>query len=385
MPEKTAERPGPGATPPPPPESIARPFKVSADQLLFFNRQLASMARLNMPLAKGLRILAREVDDPEFKGLLESIQRDLDEGVPLQNALMKHPETFSTLYVEILKAGETTGNLAVILDELTQFSEAMIRIKNRIREAILYPLVIMSVVFAFTLFFLIVVAPAFEGAVATMAGGQADDSGHIIYPESVHLPLVTRGLFFASGMARGPIGVIVILGVIALGYWLTKKFRAMGEQYDDFLFRVPLFGKIFHRATLMKLVRTMRDLLGNGVSMVQTLRLTCRTVGHNRIQAKLEELQRAVEEGGSFSRNLSAGEVFPDTMVWKLQMAEEKGVIEDALKELGNEFEAEVEEQATVITKVLSPMMLLGMAVVVFLIFLAAFVPLTQFASGAGG
>src|SRR3954447_3409188 len=154
MPEKTAERPaGPGA-PLPPPSEVTRPYRISADQLLFFNRQLASMARLNMPLAKGLRILAREVDDPEFKGLLESIQRDLDEGVPLQNALMKHPETFSTLYVEILRAGETTGNLAVILDELTQYSEAMLRVKNRIREAILYPLVIMCVVFGFTLFFL---------------------------------------------------------------------------------------------------------------------------------------------------------------------------------------------------------------------------------------
>src|SRR2546423_10286922 len=126
------------------------------------------MARLNMPLAKGLKILAREVDGPEFKGLLETIQRDLDEGVPLQNALMKHPHTFSTLYVEILKAGETTGNLAVILDELTQYSEAMLRVKNRIREAILYPRVILCVVIGLTVFLLAVVAPVCRNAVDTM-------------------------------------------------------------------------------------------------------------------------------------------------------------------------------------------------------------------------
>src|SRR5437763_5336673 len=115
MVEKTAEKPpseGPSPVPAAPTDA-RREFRIKPDQILFFNRQLASMARLNMPLAKGLRILAREVDDPEFKGLLEAIQRDLDAGVPLQNALMKHPETFSTLYVEILKAGETTGNLAV--------------------------------------------------------------------------------------------------------------------------------------------------------------------------------------------------------------------------------------------------------------------------------
>lgn len=378
MPEKTAERPtGPGAPLPSSTEG-ARPYRISPDQLLFFNRQLASMARLNMPLAKGLRILAREVDDPEFKGLLESIQRDLDEGVPLQNALMKHPETFSTLYVEILKAGETTGNLAVILDELTQYSEAMLRVKNRIREAILYPLVIMCVVFGFTVFFLTVVAPEFKDAVDTMRMGAAEDPLH-----PAELPPITRVLFFLSDVVRTPYISIPALALLAFGvYTVVHRFRRMGDRYDEFLFRLPMFGKIFHRATLMKLTRTMRDLLANGVSMVQTLRLASRTVGENRIQVKLEELQRAVEEGGSFSRNLAAGDAFPDTMVWKLQMAEEKGVIEDALRELGSEFEAEVEEQATIITKVLSPMMLLGMAVVVFLIFLAAFVPLTQFASG---
>jgi type II secretory pathway component PulF len=118
--------------------------------------------------------------------------------------------------------------------------------------------------------------------------------------------------------------------------------------------------------------------------MVQTLRLTSRTIGENRIKDRVEDLLRAVEEGGSFSRNLTAGDVFPDTMVWKLQMAEEKGVIEDALRDLSNEFEAEVEEQTTLITKVLSPMLLLGMGLIVFLLFLAAFVPITQIYAKAG-
>ena len=126
-------------------------------------------------------------------------------------------------------------------------------------------------------------------------------------------------------------------------------------------------------------------MLGNGVSMVQTLRLASRTVGRNRIQTKLEALVSAVEEGGSFSRNLAAGDVFPDTMVWKLQMAEEKGVIEDALRELGSEFEQEVDEQTTIITKFLSPLLLLAMAVVVFLLFMATFVPLTQMYQGVAG
>jgi type II secretory pathway component PulF len=130
----------------------------------------------------------------------------------------------------------------------------------------------------------------------------------------------------------------------------------------------------------------MRDLLMNGVSMVQTLRLASRAAGENRVAKKLSELLAAVEEGGSFSRNLSTGEggvrdrspVFPDTMVWKLQMAEEKGIVEDALAELSREFEAEVDDRTTIITKLLSPLLLVAMASVVFLMFLAAFVPMTE-------
>jgi type IV pilus assembly protein PilC len=369
MVEKTVEKPTSGDVPVP----TAPEFRIKPEQLLFFNRQLASMARLNMPLAKGLRILAREVNDPQFKGLLESIQRDLDDGLPLQNALVKYPGTFSSLYVEMMRAGETTGNLAATMDQITSYTEAMIRIKTRIRDAILYPVVMSCVILCFAMFFLSVVAPQFE----EMLGQKIEIST---------LPFLTRVLFGLSHLVTHWVFWIVVPPVvIAAGVIAVQKFRVMGDRYDDFLFKIPLFGKLFLRATLMKLTRTMRDYLKNGVSMVQTLRLTSRIVGENRVKDKIEALSRAVEEGGSFSRNLSAGEVFPDTMVWKLQMAEEKGVIEDALRELSTEFEADVEAQTTVITKVLSPLLLLGMGFIVFLLFAAAFLPMTQLYSLSGG
>jgi type II secretory pathway component PulF len=373
--EKTVEMTGGGATAPAP-AGATREFRVKPDQILFFNRQLASMARLNMPLAKGLRILAREVSDPEFKGLLESIQRDLDDGMPLQNALMKYPSTFSTLYVEMMRAGESTGNLAATMDQITSYQEAMIRIKTRVRDAVLYPVVMSFVIMGFTLFFLSFVAPQFE---AMLAGANEAQEA------PMDLPFLTRMLFFLSHVVTSwPFWILFPPIVVVTGVSLFRKFRVMGDRYDDVLFQIPLFGKLFLRATLMKVTRTMRDYLKNGVSMVQTLRLTSRTIGDNRVRKQIEDLLKAVEEGGSFSRNLSAGAVFPDTMVWKLQMAEEKGVIEDALKDLSNEFEAEVEEQTSIITKVLSPLLLLGMGVIVFLLFMAAFVPLTQLYSAAG-
>lgn len=370
-------------------------IRLRPEDVLFFNRQLASMARLNMPIAKGLRILAREVKDPAFKQLVEEVQHDLDEGRTLQEALGKHPESFSSLHLEIIKAGETTGNLSVILDELNAHTESMQRVKSRVVEAVTYPAVISTAIFGFVMFFLVFVAPQFQEMLtksqvmssASAMAAEADDRAPDEEPS--RLPLTTRGLFAVSNVVGfrvfggfPVVAVLLLVGGAVVGALALRKVRRMGEEYDDVLFSAPIFGKLFERAALMKITRTMRDLLLNGVSMVETLRLTARTVGKNRIAQKLEDLRAAVEEGGSFSRNLAAGDVFPETMVWKLQMAEEKGIIEDALGELATEFEHAVDAQTTLITKFLSPLLLLLMGGVVFLMFLACFVPLTTMYQG---
>jgi len=347
-----------------------RRISLSQEEVQFFNRQLASMARLNMPIAKGLRILSRDVESANFKALIESVQQDLDEGLTLQEALSKYPETFSDLQLQVIKAGETTGNLALILEELNAHSQSMKKIKGRVLEAITYPALISSVMFTFFIFFLRFVAPNFQTMLserAKIVGGAGE------------LPPLTRFLFAISDLVQNPLILGALLtGAAVLVVFGVRKIIKMGDEYDDFLFGLWLFGPLFERAALMKVTRTMRDLLNNGVSMVETLRLAANTVGKNRIQDKLTQLRLAVEEGGSFSRNLAGGDVFPDTMVWKLQMAEEKGIVEDALEELASEFEVAVDERTTLITKVLSPMMMIAMGGMVFLMFMACFLPLTK-------
>ncbi len=351
-----------------------RRISLSQEEVQFFNRQLASMARLNMPIAKGLRILARDVESANFKALIESVQQDLDEGLTLHEALSKYPDTFSDLQLQVIKAGETTGNLALILEELNAHSQSMKRIKGRVLEAITYPALISSVMFAFFIFFVRVVAPNFK----TMLEERSK-----VMDGASDLPPLTQLLFAISDLVQNPLILgAVLTGAAVFVVFGVRKIIKMGDEYDDFLFGLWLFGPLFERAALMKVTRTMRDLLNNGVSMVETLRLAGNTVGKNRIQDKLTQLRLAVEEGGSFSRNLAGGDVFPDTMVWKLQMAEEKGIVEEALEELSSEFEIAVDERTTLITKVLSPMMMIAMGGMVFLMFMACFLPLTKMSAG---
>lgn len=359
------------ASPPPAPADRSS-IRLRSEDVQFFNRQIASMARLNMPISKGLRILARDVTDPEFRLLIETVQQDLDEGMSLEEALARHPETFSNLHLEIVRAGESTGNLSVILDELNAHTEAMQRVKSRVLEAVIYPAVISTAMFVFVLFFLRSVAPNFRNMI------EAKDAGH----GGSDVPWITDVLFTFSDLAQStPLLLVVIFAGVALGFAAFRKLSSMGESYDEFMFQLPVFGKLFEQAALMKVTRTMRDLLTHGVSMVETLRLTANTVGTNRIHDKLNELRAAVEEGGSFSRNLGGGDVFPDTMVWKLQLAEEKGIIEEALGELATEFDVAVANRTTLITKLMAPTLLLMMGGVVFVMFLACIMPLTNFQS----
>lgn len=353
-----------------------RQAKLQPHQVLFFNRQLASMARLNMPLAKGVKILAREVDEESFRVVLEGVQRDLEEGVPLSTALAKYPESFSRLYLEVLKSGEASGNLAGILEELSTYSETMARIKSQIISALLYPAIIFLGMGGFVLFFLTYLTPIIKkmiedqkAMVDATAAARMDDA----------IPFYSKWVFGASDLFLSPLFSIpfALAILLAIG-WAVNTLIKMGDSYDDVLFRLPLFGKLFQRATLMKLTRTMRELLLNGVSMVNTLRLATNVVGDNRFKTKLQEVTTAVEEGGSFSKNLASGDIFPDTMVWKLQMAEEKGIVEDALKELSREFEAEVENLTVFVTKVLSPALLIVTFVVLLILVAATFVPLTK-------
>lgn len=348
-----------------------RRVRLNAKQLAFFNRQLASMARLNMPLAKGLRIMAREVSDGEFRELIEGVQRDLEEGRTLQESLAKYPDSFGEIYIELLRAGESTGNLAVILDELTRYTETLERVKTRLRDAMLYPAVVCLLTVLFVFFFFWFLIPNFK---------RLYESAGLLH--TVGGP--TRTLFLISDFLSNPLTIVfgVLLGG-ALIFLLVRKVRQGWETYDEFMFRLPLFGKLIRMATLLKVTRTMRDLLINGVSMVNTLKLTARIAGNNRIRRKLDEIRAAVEEGGSFSKSLT-GDVFPETMVWKLQMGEEKGIVEESLGEVAAEFENDIESETSYLTAVISPLMLVGMACILMFLMAMLYPQLLSIANQVG-
>jgi type IV pilus assembly protein PilC len=361
-----------------------RNTRLTPKQITFLNRQLASMARLDMPLARGLKVLGREVDEPRFREVLDSVQQDLEEGRSLQEALGRFPNSFNEIYLEMLRAGEATGNLAAVLDELTSYTETMGRVGTRLRDAVMYPLVICGLTVAFILAFFWFLVPQFAYLYASAGLIKMNAASEI----TSMLPQVKgtmRSMFSISEMLRNPLFLMFggLFGTLGLAWGIVRVRRGI-RNFDDFLFRMPLFGQLIELATLLKISRTMRDLLVHGVSMVNTLRITSGVAGNNRVRRKLDEVRAAVEEGGSFSRTLS-GDVFPDTMIWKLQMGEEKGVLEEALDEVSKEIEADIDSATSYLTSVISPIMLAGVALLLMLLMMTVYPQLIRTATLMGG
>ncbi|MBI4615637.1 MAG: type II secretion system F family protein [Planctomycetes bacterium] len=338
--------------------------KISVDQFLFFNRQIASMARLNLPLSVGLRSLSQEVKNPSFRKVIEEIQKEMDQGVPLQEALAKYPKIFSPLYLEILRAGESTGNLAEVLEELAVYSEEMADTRTKLIHAIAYPAFVSGISGLLIFYILVFAVPQFKSIFTDM--GRWEE----LFP-------LTKAVIAASDFLRNWQVSVPVLGVLLAAIVAgILKLRSAIKEFNEFVFHLPVFGGLFRDVTLFKICRTLGDLLRSGVSIIEALSLTAGTAGKNKIRVALDQMRRAVENGERMSDECKRSKAFPETLVWKLTMGEERGQLEDALDELSTYYRREVGLTCAKITNVLEPVILLFLSVFIGFLVMSLYLPL---------
>jgi len=346
---------------------------LKPDQMVFFNRQLGSMLKLDLPIAKGMKALAREAGDPVFREVVESVRRDLEQGVALTAALAKFPHSFPPLYIEMLRAGESTGNLAAALEQLAAYSEAMGNVRRRLVTAITYPLFTASLCVLGGFFFLVFVVPRFKLLVEQLALSRIEEAG-------ADLPWVTRFVFAFSGMVREwRVSLPVIAGAVLFVYVVAKMLGRSGRRMDQMVFRLPVFGRLFQKVVLARFCRTLGELLRSGVSMVQGLSLVAGVTGNNAIRRAVEGMKGSVENGERMTAHLDEVRLFPPSMSWRLRMAEQRGTVEHALLEMAKEYEDDVEVSAARIAEVLAPTFIVVVACLVVALLLSVYLPLAWF------
>ena len=339
---------------------------VRRNDLMVFTRQLAALIGAGMPVVRGLDLLARQEQNPAWRAVIVSLADGIRSGGTIAEGLARHPRIFDRLYVGMIKAAESGGMLAVVLERLARHLEKSSQIKARVQSAMTYPVVIMVVAVSIVVALLAFVVPKFEKIFTEVLKGAP-------------LPALTQGVLATSRSIQGH--WLVIFGTIALagaGWRWLRMTGAGARAFDWLLIRLPLLGDLFLKTAVARFSRTLGTMLVSGVPILQALQLTRDATGNRAVADGIETIYRRVREGESVARPLAETGVFPPVVAGMVEVGEETGTLPAMLGRLADMYDDEVDAAVASLTSLIEPMMIVVMAVIVGTIVIALFLPIVR-------
>jgi type IV pilus assembly protein PilC len=335
-------------------------------ELTTFTRQLATLVKAGMPIVRALDVLSRQERHLPFRSVIEGMADAIRSGGNLSDGLLRYPRIFDRLYVNMVKAGETGGMLAVILERLALFMEKNERIKGRVKSAMTYPVIILVVALAIVAALMAFVVPKFQDVFNGMLKGQS-------------LPPLTQSVLVVCMFIRHHLPVVV--GLLAGFVVAQVAFRRSprGRRITDWLLiRLPLFGDLFLKSAVARFTRTFGTLLASGVPILRALAITRDTAGNVHVAAAITLVHDRVKEGDSVARPLAATGIFPAMVAGMIEVGEETGALPDMLARIAEVYDEEVDNSVAGLTSIIEPVMIVAMAVLVGIIVIALFLPIVR-------
>ncbi len=347
--------------------------KVKTKVLTQFTRQLATLVTAGLPLMRGIEVLKRQMKDPQMKEALDGISDNISAGGTFSESLTQYPKIFDNLYVNMVKAGEAGGVLEVVLGRLAEFAEKSEKIKNKVKGAMIYPIVVLCAAVGITAFLLVMVIPKFKQVFNDMLGGAS-------------LPPITEFVIQASEFVQhngGPIAAAVF------ALWVIKKVVGKTEKgayfYDVLSLKMPVTGTLVQRTAVSRVTRTLGTLLASGVPILQSLVIVRDTTGNRVVSKALQNVHDAVKEGEGMTQPLSQCSVFPPMVTSMVEVGEETGALADMLTRIANTYDDEVDNAVAGMTAAIEPALIIVLAVVVGTIVIAMFLPMIKIISSVTG
>jgi general secretion pathway protein F len=338
--------------------------RVGSQELSVTTRQLSTLVSAGLPLVDCLTALIDQVDSERLKSMLSQTRERVNEGSSLADALAEHPRVFSELYVNMVRAGEASGALDVVLLRLAEYTESTARLRSKLRAALTYP-AIMVVVGSGILFFLLsYVVPKITR----------------IFVESKQvLPLPTRVLIATSGMLSSwwPV-LLLLLAAAALGFRYYVRTPTGRYNYDRWVLRSPVFGKLLQKIAVARFSRTLSTLLKSGIGLLPSLDIVKNIVDNRVLYEATEDARDAIREGQSIAPPLKKSGIFPPLMIHMIAVGEKSGQLEEMLFKTAETYEGEVDTSISTLTTLLEPVMIVFMGGVVTFIVLSILVPIFQ-------
>jgi type IV pilus assembly protein PilC len=336
--------------------------KISMRDIVIFTRQFSTMINAGLPLVQALDILAKQSENKALKDVTRAVVFDVESGHTVADALRKHPKAFSDLYVNMVAAGEAGGILDTILMRLATFMEKNDALVRKVKGAMIYPGVIMSVAAIAIVVLLVFVIPVFEKMFGSV--GMA-------------LPLPTRVVIGASRFLTGYWWAV--LAVLFGAGWSLKKYYATPDGklvIDRTLLKMPVLGDVLRKSAVSRFTRTLGTLIGSGVSILDGLEITAKTAGNRVIQDAIMESRASIAGGETISAPLQKSQVFPPMVISMIAVGEQTGGLDEMLSKIADFYDEEVDAAVSGLLALMEPVMIVFLGVVVGGMVVAMYLPI---------
>jgi len=344
---------------------ISRPFsRISLSEISLMTRQLATLVGAGFPLVTALDTLIPQTKSHSFKKLLTQIKDAIVEGSSFAGAISQYPGTFSSLYINMVHAGETSGALEIVLDRLADITEKQQALIIRIRSALAYPALMTAIGVIVLILLLTYIVPSITGVFSEM---------NQVLPAPTRLLIVVSNLFKSYGW------VLLIAAGVAIPVFRSITKTTRGKYlWDKLLLSLPLTGPLARKLAVARFARTLGSLLENGVSMLPALEIVKNIVANTLISNAIESAARGVGKGQGLYQALSTSNAFPGLALQMIQVGEQSGELERMLSKIADVFENEVTSSVVSMTSLLEPVMILVMGVIVGFIVLSICLPIFE-------
>jgi type IV pilus assembly protein PilC len=335
--------------------------RVKLDDIVIFSRQLATMVDSGIPLVQAMDILCDQIEKQNFKSIIAAIRDDIEVGSSFSDALLKHPSVFSPLYINMVKAGESSGALDDILDRLASYLEKSSVLQRKVKSSLIYPAVVVTMAVLITLVMLLKVIPTFKG-IFEMLGGT--------------LPLPTRILILVSDTLRQMF--LYVLGVFAVIVFALRRYIATPQGkavFDKMILKPPIFGPLLRKVAVAKFTRTLATLVKSGVPILVSLDIVGRTAGNAVIENALKEVRTSIKEGENIADPLAKSGVFPPMVVRMIHVGEQTGELEKMLAKIADFYDDQVDAAVSGLTSLIEPLIIAFLGIVIGGIVIAMFLP----------
>ncbi len=348
--------------------------KVSLKDLAIFTRQLSTMVSAGVPLSRSLSTLQIQASSKKFKSIIGEISKNVEAGTPLAESFAKYPDVFSDVYVNMVKAGEAGGILDEILKRLASQIERDSSMQKKIKSAMTYPIVILTVTVAAFFGIMIFIIPKINSILLDLGGKDAK------------LPVYTRAMIAVSDFMRTQAPLLVVVSIIIITLLRRYIKTSKGKyQYHALLLKTPVLNTVITKIAIARFARTFASLMAAGVGVLDSLAVTGAAIGNKVIEKQLSEAASQVKNGKQLSDSLSKNHYFPPIVSQMLAVGEETGQIDTILVKVADFYEEEVSTMIDGLSSIIEPIMIIVLGSIVGLIAASVMGPIASLSKNIGG